>query len=198
MKISYQKISAIAIVALFLFSSCSRELTSSIPQTNKLANVQMLPSTSTVARVSTGPTTGVSTSSGTVAMVKAPSPKPAMENNVSTLPSTGNDMKQMTHTGKMGHSLMANMLPKKAVKQILKQANTIRNLGSNNEVTSYSKTSHTESWLGLALTCLIVGIILLALGFGTLGAIFWEIGVVILVIAIVFFILWLLAAAAGE
>ena len=186
MKNSYQKISAVAIVALFLFSSCSRELTS-IPHTNKLANVQALEKCNAPVQTTES-----------LALAKATSPQKAVENNPTTLPSKSNDMKKIAHTGKLSHSLMANMLPKKAAKQILKQASAIRNLGSNNRVTSYSKTNHVESWLGLAITCLIVGIILLALGFGTLGSIFWEIGVVILVIAIIFFILWLLAEAVSS
>ena len=183
MKNSYKQLSAALIVALFLFSSCSRELTY-IPQTNKLANVQTLEKVKAPVQ-KTEP----------LALVKAPTAQPIPETNQIVLPSNSDNIFKMAPSKKLLHNPIAGMLPKQAGREILKQANTIRHLGSNNQIASYANATHTEGWIGLAITCLIVGIILLVLGFGALGAIFWEIGIIILVIAIIFFILWLLAKA---
>jgi len=181
---TYKKLSAMFIVALFLFSSCSRELTS-IPQTNKLANVQTLEKQRPTSQ-----------KAEPLALVKVTSPQllPPDDNPI-VLPSNSNKTIKTSQTNKLTHHPIAGMLPKHVGKEIVKQANIINHLGSNNNEASYSKTNNTEGWIGLAITCLIVAVILFALGFGFAAAIIWEIGIIILVIAIIFFILWLLAKA---
>jgi amino acid transporter len=183
MKNSYKQLGASVIAALFLFSSCSRELTS-IPHTNKLANVQTLEKQNTIVQ-KTEPT----------ALVQpvTPSLLPPATDPCVTTPASSKTIK-VAQT-QVSHHSFASIFPKQAGKEILKQANNVRHLSSPNQLASYSKTTHTESWLGLAIVCLIVGVVLAILGFAELGALFWAIGIVILVVAIIFFILYLLAEA---
>ena len=181
MKNSYQPFSVAIIAAVFLFSSCSRELTS-IPNANKLANAQTLEKQKVPVQ-KTEP----------MALIQAPTPQLLPPTEVA--PSTSVQPIKLAQSHKLIRHSIASILPKQASKVILKQANTLRHLGSDNQVASLSGTNHTESWLGLAIVCLIVGILLAVLGFADLGAVFWAIGIVILVVAIIFFILWLLAEA---
>jgi len=81
---------------------------------------------------------------------------------------------------------------------IKKQNEALANISSNHKIASHQNTKQTESWLGLAITCLIVAIILSIFGFGFAAAVLWEIGIIILVIALVFFILWLMAEAVSS
>jgi hypothetical protein len=85
-----------------------------------------------------------------------------------------------------------------AHKIIKKQNEALANLSSNHNIASHQSSKQTESWLGLAITCLIVAIILSIFGFGFAAAVLWEIGIIILVIALVFFILWLMAEAVSS
>ncbi len=184
MKNSYKQLCASAIVAVFLLSSCSRELTS-IPKANHLANAQVLEKQQNpVQKAETSP------------MVEVTSPQllPPTANSTA-LSTTSSKPTQIVHAKRLIHNPVANITPKQVGKEILKKANAIRHMGSNNLVASYSKTNHTEGWLGFAIACLVVGVILAILGFAELGALFWTIGIIVLVIAIVFFILWLLARA---
>ena len=184
MKNTYKQLSAAVIVSLFLFSSCSRELTS-VPQVNHLANAQTLEKQKSPIQ-----------KPEPLALTQTTSPQllPSATNPIA-LPSSSGKTIQLAPAKKSIFNPIASISPKKAAKQILKQAEALRHLGSNNQISSYSKTNHTEGWIGLAVTCLIVAIILFALGFGLAAAIVWEIGIIILVVAIIFFILWLMARA---
>ncbi len=86
-------------------------------------------------------------------------------------------------------------LADKVTKTIVKQAGSVLSPRLNTRLASYTGTKHTEGWLGFAVLCLVIGVVLLFLGFGSLGALFWTIGIIVLVVAFVFFILWLLARA---
>jgi len=87
---------------------------------------------------------------------------------------------------------------KKAEKVILKQTAAVRHLGTNHAIASTSSPKDGGGLLGLAITCLIVGIVLFFLGFASLGALFWTIGIIVLVVAIIFFILWLVGRAVSN
>ena len=184
MKNSYQQISVLVIGALFLFSSCSRELTS-IPHMNKLANAQTLEKQKTPVQ---------KTEPMALIQVATPALLPPVTNS-SVAPSTSGQPIKMVQARNLIHHSITNILPKQAGKEILKQANNIRHIGTPNQIASHSKATDGGSWIGLAITCLIVAVVLFAFGFGLAAAILWEIGIIILVIALVFFILWLLARA---
>jgi len=84
-----------------------------------------------------------------------------------------------------------HLLARSASKQILKQAATITHMASNHSVASTTNSAEHGSLLGLALVFLIVGVVLFFLGFGSLGTLFWTIGVILLVVALIFFLLWM-------
>jgi len=181
--------SAILIIAIaIMFASCSKSTTSLT--SSKLEYSQSL--------TNNHPTVP---EKGTVAEAPVSSTATSCTETVETTPSQTiqgkEDMKQAPAPKKAKHAF-AHINAKRTIQQLAAKTGSIGFPGTSNHQASYSGTTHTTSFLGLAVTCLIIGIILFFLGFGALGSLFWAIGIVLLVIAVVFFILWLLGQAIAD
>ena len=178
------RVAFVAISMVAFFGSCSRE-TTSINRINKLDNAQFL------ANVKTSPTVKESEISAQVCM-----PANEINNDALIMPSTQKTIEIQTVSVKktMNHTLVASFT-KKAEKVILKQATVVSHLATNHAIASTTSPKDGGGLLGLAITCLIVGIILFFLGFASLGTLFWTIGIILLVVAIIFFVLWMVGRA---
>ena len=186
MKNSIKRLS-IGLVALALsLGSCSRQ-TASLQTVNKLADAQTLQSAPAPKPESEKQILPKINVDAPLAEVNQ-NPVQLSNDNSKTLPVS----KKIAQTSKKESRLV-----ERAAKTIVKQANSVLSPGINNHMASYTRTNHTQGWIGLAITCLIVAIILFAFGFGFAAVILWEIGIIILGVALVFFVLWLLASAAG-
>ena len=93
-------------------------------------------------------------------------------------------------------ALFAKNFKKDVINDVKKQSAAIMAIGLNHNVVSYSKTQHTQGYLGIAGICLIVAIVLGILGFTT-SHWFWDLCVILLVAAVVFFLLYFIAKAAS-
>ena len=178
---------ALAITMVTLFSSCSKQIMSG-NRMNKLDNAQalenykVLPQPKETVILSQ---TSLSQQSEENIIIKAPVRKCV---DLTTIP-----------VKKLNHYAMFQMFAKQTGKEIMKQSNVVKNLVSpNHSIASVSKKMDGGGLLGLAITLLIIGIVLFFLGFSTLGTLFWEIGIVLLVIAIIFFILWMIGRAVSN
>jgi len=178
---------ALAITMATLLSSCSKQMMS-INHANKLDNVQTLANSNALPA-----------QKESEIPARTSTPTLATENSAIILPNNRNiDISSIPVKKAVQHSLVQT-LSKKAGKEIMKQANVIKNLaGQNHSIASVSKKMDGGGLLGLAITLLIIGIVLFFLGFSSLGALFWTIGIVLLVIALVFFILWMIGRAVSN
>ncbi len=93
-------------------------------------------------------------------------------------------------------ALFAKNFKQEVISDVKRQATAITTFGLNKRAVSYSGTQHTEGYLGIAGMCLISDIVLGILGF-TSGHWFWDRAVILVVAAIVFFLLYLIAKAAS-
>ena len=85
----------------------------------------------------------------------------------------------------------------KVVHEFLRQTTVLKSIAPSRGVASYSEGQHTEGMLGIAGLCLIAAIALAVFGVTNMGVVFWEIAAVLFIAAIVFFLLYLVAKAAG-
>jgi len=85
----------------------------------------------------------------------------------------------------------------KIIHEFQKQTAIVKKIAINHNIASYSGSQHTEGMLGIAGLCLIAAIALAVFGVVNMGMVFWEIAAVLLIAAIVFFILYLVAKVAG-
>jgi hypothetical protein len=123
----------------------------------------------------------------------------ATENNSIILPKGRNIELSVKPVKRTASHLFVQTLTKRTEKAIMKQTAIVKNLITpNHSIASVSAPKEGGGLLGLAITLLIIGIVLFFLGFGSLGALFWTIGIVLLVIALVFFILWIIGRAVSN
>ncbi len=93
---------------------------------------------------------------------------------------------------------MLQAIKTEVTRELQKQTAFINSMTQNHyNTSSYTRTNQTQGLLGIAGLFLIVAIAMAVFGLINMGAIFWDIAVVLLIAAIVFFILYLIAKAAG-
>jgi hypothetical protein len=178
------KLTCIAWVIISIFCSCSRQITSTA-SLKKLENKQAL--TIDGARITKSPNDDVK---------KPETPQIAIMTSP-TLSGTKEVNKETIKANK-SNKIMGRIAAQKFEKAIQKQTAAIRNLYSEKHISSNSKTFDTGGFLGLAVLCLIAGIVLAYFGFHALAALLWVIGIILFAAAILFFILWLIGRAVTD
>ncbi len=173
-----------AIAMISLFGSCSRQ-TTSMTHYNRLDNAQTL-----------GNDKPLPMQKESEISAQISTPAQACDNNTITMPAGKNIEISATPIKKSAHKMFVQTLTKNAEKTIMKQTAVVKNLvAPSHAIASFSSTKDHGGLLGLAITLLIIGVVLFFLGFGSLGALFWTIGIILLVIALVFFLLWMVGRA---
>jgi hypothetical protein len=180
-------IATLAFSSLVFFSSCSKTSYTSI-LSDKMIHQQSASSRTTDTKTATAVSVipGNNQNSCTISTNDVP---------VRTAIKAHKEKKDNIFRGHKSITKLAQVITLKTGNFIEKQKIAINNIKTTQHTASVSGTHHTQSWLGAAVAFLIIGLILTFLGFGALGSLFWAIGIVLIVVAIVFFILWLLAAA---
>jgi len=108
------------------------------------------------------------------------------------------EINKETAKASKSNKIIGRIAARKFEKAIQKQTVAIRNLYSEKHISGNSKTFDTGGFLGLAVLCLIAGIVLAYFGFHALAALLWVIGIILLAAAILFFILWLIGRAVTD
>ncbi len=178
-------VACITAIAMSILCSCSRQI-SSIAGLKKLDYAQTL----------TVDNTRSVTSQQNSDVKKAPvSPVSAQASLI--LPEMNKKIEKPKYTGRINRT-NAKKVAQRFGKAIQNQTASIKNTFSNEHVFAYSRTFDTGGFLGLAVLCLIAGIVLAYFGFHALAALLWVIGIILLAAAILFFILWLIGRAVAD
>ena len=174
-------LASIALLAALSFTSCSNKITS-LSNSKKMMTVQV------PEKAKTTDTKGIAslpenTVKNQEVQISDPQvlPKKAPTAKVEHRNKPKGRLAQSVH-GRMGQ-------------EVKRQMATVRKMVSETPAASYKGAQQTQGLLGAAILFLILGVILFVLGFHILGSLFWIIGVILLVAAVIFFILWLLAMA---
>ena len=168
-----------------LFSSCSRQITSS-------ASMNKMISRETLVSNKVQPKDDIAPCLPEVNIM----PQQVAENNTSS--SIKNKDKASASPGKKHHlSFLTTNFAKEVITDVKTQTAAITTFGLKKKtIASYTGNQHTQGFLGIAGICLIVAIVLVILGFTTAKWLF-DLAVILFVAAVVFFLLYLVAKAAS-
>ena len=168
-------LSGFAILLISVLCSCSRQ-TSSIAHIKKLSNKQFL----TALNVNSNPQP---------VNIENTSPLPIMPP-----PALQNPQKNYLQATRIKKplALVFHISSKQFTNSIQNQVLAPKKVLSPRHTTSYSGTSKTQGLLGLAILCLIAGLVLAFFGFLEIAALLWIFGIICLAAAILFFVLWLI------
>src|SRR6185437_7906383 len=146
--------------AAMLLSSCSREIASTTSM-NKMMSREVLANNKIQPKMDVAPCLPEIKSPAQVADNKAIEP-------------VKNSLRATIFPKIKYHpALFSKNFKKDVINDVKKQSAEIMAFGMNHNAVSYSKTQHTQGYLGIAGICLIVAIVLGILGF-TSGHWFWD------------------------
>jgi hypothetical protein len=180
---------AMSAVAALMFCSCSKQI-ASIGQSDKMISSDVL----VASKMQTKNMPPVKNELNTLqACVDYPTCTPVI-----------NTGKTGIKTAKTGKSKVAKAFAatKKVfsdiiVKEFKTQTAAIGNFASKKHIASISGNKKAEGLGGLAAICAIAAIAMAVLGITHMGTIFWELSVVLIIAAIVFFVVYLVGKAAS-
>jgi PBP1b-binding outer membrane lipoprotein LpoB len=181
------KLATLSLVIAIFLSSCSSKM-ASLSNPNKLMHAQAIEKSK-------------SPSQNTVAMLPEKTEAATATANAEPQPQAVVIKKEKTNTAahiKHAGQAFAQTIKKETGKIITHQAAAFSQIGANHNTASIKSAQHTQGLLGVAIVLLILGVVFAALGFGGLGSLLWTIGIIILIIALVFFILYLLGDVAAS
>jgi hypothetical protein len=183
-KFSIKTLFMMGLVAASLLSSCSRQIASTA-SVNKMLNNEQLTSIQKPLASKTAACLPTDAIDNTCRAMSMTTPSLPIKSSLSGI------------KFKDGSKKFAKSFPSAVVRKIQSQTAFVRDIAKNHDIASYSGSQHTEGMLGIAGLCLIAAIALAVFGVTNMGVVFWEIAAVLFIAAIVFFVLYLVAKAAG-
>jgi len=171
--------------ASMIFASCSRQIAST-KTVDKMMYAENLPDTriKPVEDKTTYP-------------LLESCPLPDDNESVGVTSSTKSDQHFSAEKSKNKPGKLIQAFKKEVSRELAVQSAFIESMAQNPNTASYSGSQHTQGLLGIAGIFLIAAIALAVFGVANMGVVFWEIAAVLFIAAIVFFVLYLVAKAAG-